>query len=164
MNRSLVKKGVARLPSRGLGLLRNRFNINHQIFRKAGQENSLSVKAKQKYIYFIVNSSNDFWFELEKWDKANIWSNTYRAMSVCVSVCSLQKSKLLDGSGQNLAQRWSSRGEGSLYFFDPVTPPPTVGEFGEKVKNFKILTNFALKWLKMTYLLLKYTVLMRKVE
>ena len=69
-------------------------------------------------------------------------------MSVCVSVCSLQKSKLLDGSGQNLAQRWSSRGEGSLYFFDPVTPPPTVGEFGEKSEKFQNIDKFCIKMAK----------------
>jgi len=32
------------------------------------------------------------------------------------------------------------------------------------VKKFKILTNFAFIWLKMTYLLLKYRVLMKKVK
>ena len=34
----------------------------------------------------------------------------------------------------------------------------------KKVKKLKILTNVALKWLKITYLLLKYPLLMRKLE
>ena len=36
-----------------------------------------------------------------------------QCLSVCLFVCSLKKSKRLDGLGWNLAWRWSSRGEGS---------------------------------------------------
>ena len=45
-----------------------------------------------------------------------------------VSVCSLEKSKLLDGSGWNLAQRWSLRAGRFLGGgVDPIPPPPGMG-------------------------------------
>ena len=54
----------------------------------------------------------------------------------CLCVCLLYKSKLLDGSGWNLAQRWSSRGK-VLGGFRPGTPTPWVrGASGASTASF----------------------------